>query len=152
MGNETIIDNETHAPVVTAAQLDGVRTSRVLGFVIDYLIVVALCIPFALVIGILGIVTFGLAWGLYAILPAIVAVIYLGVTMGGPTQATIGMRMMGVKIKRLDGKKVDFILAALHGILFWVIHSIAILILVTFFSSKKRLLHDILLGTYVVRV
>jgi len=153
MSDEQIIDHETHAPVITPAQLDGVRTGRVFGFFIDYLIVAALCIPFAIVIGILGVVTFGLAWGLYAILPFIVAIIYLAVTMGGSQQSTIGMRMMGIKIKRLDGKKIDPLLAALHGILFWVIHSIAVILplFVTFFSSRKRLLHDILLGTYVVR-
>lgn len=145
------IDNATGASVVTSAQLEGVRSSRVLSFFIDYLIVGFLCIPFAIVIGILGVVTFGLAWGLYAFLPAIVAVMYLAFTMGGPNQATVGMKMMGVKVMRLDGKKVDPILAVLHGILFWVIHFTFFLLIVSFFSSKKRLLHDILLGTYVTR-
>jgi len=151
MSEETVIDNSTGAPVVTHADLDGVRTSRVFSFFIDYLIVGILCIPFALAIFILGIVTFGLAWGLYAFLPLLVAVIYLAVTMGGPAQATIGMRMMGIKIKRLDGNKIDPLLAILHGILFWIINFSLFMLLISFFSSKKRLLHDILLGTYVVR-
>ena len=153
MSGETIIDNETGRPVITAEQLDGVRTSRVFAFFIDYLIIGILCVPAAIVIGILGIPTLTLAWALYPILPGLVAIIYLALTMGGKRQATIGMAMMGVKIKRLDGTPVDPLLAILHGILFWVIHSIAVIIplLVTFFSSKKRLLHDILLGTYVVR-
>lgn len=145
------IDNTTGAPVVTSAQLAGVRTSRILSFLIDYLIVGILCIPFAIIIGILGVITFGLAWGLYAFLLPLVAVIYLAFTMGGPNQATVGMKMMGVKVMRLDGKKVDPILAILHGILFWVIHFTFFLLIVSFFSSKKRLLHDILLGTYVTR-
>ena len=154
MPSETIIDNATGNPVVTAAQLDGVRTSRVMSFFVDYLIIGVLCIPFAVIIGLLGVLTLGLAWGLYAFLPAIVAVLYLAFTMGGPKQATVGMQMMGVKIMRLDGKKVDPLLASLHGILFWVIHSFAVILplIITFFSSRKRLLHDILLGTYVVRV
>lgn len=153
MDSKPTIDNTTGAPVVTSAELQGVRTSRLLSFFIDYLIVGILCIPFAVIIALLGILTFGLAWGLYAILPAIVAVIYLGLTMGGPNQATVGMRMMGIRIKRLDGKQVDPILAALHGILFWVIHTVAVILplFVSFFSSKKRLIHDILLGTYVAR-
>ncbi|PCH45619.1 MAG: hypothetical protein COC23_06315 [Hyphomicrobiales bacterium] len=145
------IDNATGGTVVTSAQLQGVRTSRILSFFIDYLIIGLLCIPLAIVIAILGVVTFGLAWGLYAFLPAIVAVLYLAVTMGGANQATVGMKMMGVKVMRLDGKKVDPMLAILHGILFWVIHFTFFLLIVSFFSSKKRLLHDILLGTYVMR-
>lgn len=145
------IDNTTGATVVTSAQLAGVRTSRILSFFIDYLIVGILCIPFAIIIGILGVITFGLAWALYAFLLPLVAVMYLAFTMGGPNQATVGMKMMGVKVMRLDGKKVDPILAVLHGILFWVIHFTFFLLIVSFFSSKKRLLHDILLGTYVTR-
>ena len=153
MSQETIIDNETSKPVVTAAALEGVRTSRVLAFLIDYLIIGILCIPFAVIIGLLGILTLGLAWGLYAFLLPVVALLYLAFTMGGANQATVGMRMMGIRIARLDGKKVDPLLACLHGILFWVIHPMTawLLVLVTFFSSKKRLLQDILLGTYVAR-
>ena len=51
----------------------------------------------------------------------------------------------------LDGSRVDPLLATLHAVLFWFIHSIAVVLplFVTFFSSKKRLLHDILLGTFV---
>ncbi len=153
MSNDTVIDNATGNPVITAESLQGVRTSRVISFFIDYLIIGVLCIPFAVIIGLLGILTLGLAWGLYAFLPAIVALVYLALTMGGPNQATVGMRMMGIRIARLDGQKVDPLLACLHGILFWVIHPMTawLLVLITFFSSKKRLLQDILLGTYVAR-
>lgn len=154
MSNETTIDNETGQRVIHAADLEGVRTARVIGFFIDYLIVGILCIPPALVIGVAGVITFGLAWALYAFLPPVVALIYLAVTMGGAQQSTIGMRMMGVKIARLDGRKVDPLLACVHGILFWAIATVAVFVplLITFFSSKKRLLHDILLGTYVARI
>ncbi len=149
--NDSTIDNETGAHVASAEELDGVRTARVVSFFIDYLIVGILCIPFAVVIGILGILTLGLAWGLYIFLPGIVAVLYLAFTMGGPSQATIGMRFMGVRIKRLDGKRVDPFLAILHGILFWVLNFTVLMLAISFFSSKKRLAQDILLGTYVAR-
>ena len=150
--NDFTIDNESGARVTSAEELDGVRTARVVSFFIDYLIVGLLCIPFAVIIGVLGVVTLGLAWGLYAFLPGIVAVIYLAITMGGPQQATIGMRFMGVQIKKLDGTKVDAFLAVLHGILFWVINFTVFMLAISFFSSKKRLAQDILLGTYVGRV
>jgi len=151
--NSTIIDNETGADVVTAAELDGVRTARVFAFFIDYLLIALISIPFALLIGVLGILTLGLAWGLYAVLLPLVAVVYLALTLGGPRQATMGMQFMGIRMRRLGGGRIDSILAILHGIMFWVIHSIALILplFVTFFSSKKRLLHDVLLGVYVVR-
>ncbi|MEM9732974.1 MAG: RDD family protein [Pseudomonadota bacterium] len=143
--------DQAQPAAVTAGQLDGVRTARVLAFVIDYVIIAALCIPFAIIIAFLGVITLGLAWGLYAFLPAAVALFYLAVTMGGEKQATIGMRMMGVRTFKLDGGRIDPFLAMLHGILFWVIHFTVLLLLVSFFSSHKRLLHDILLGTYIAR-
>ncbi len=144
--------DELNPQPVTAEQLSGVRTARILAFLIDYLLVALFSVPFAFIIGILGLLTLGLAWALYAILPATVAIIYLALTMGGPNQATIGMGMMGIKIKKLEGGRVDPFLAILHGVLFWLFAAFPLLLLVTFFSSRKRLLHDVLLGTYVVRV
>ncbi|MEM1038568.1 MAG: RDD family protein [Pseudomonadota bacterium] len=151
--NSTVLENETGVDVITAADLDGVRTARIFAFVIDYLLIALLSVPIAAIIGVLGVLTFGLAWGLYAVLLPLVAVLYLAFTLGGSNQATMGMRFMGVRMKRLGGGRIDAILAVLHGIMFWVIHSIALILplFVTFFSSKKRLLHDIVLGVYVVR-
>ncbi len=144
--------DELNPRAVTREQLDGVRTARIFSFFIDYLIVIVLSIPFAFVVGLLGLLTFGLGWALYAILPAVVAIIYLAMTMGGPNQATVGMAMMGIGIRKVDGGRVDPFLAILHGVLFWVFASFPLLLLISLVSSKKRLLHDILLGTYVVRI
>lgn len=153
MSNAQTIDAHTGAPVVTAAELDGVRTSRVFAFIVDYLIVAVLCIPVALVVLVLGIPTLGLAWGLLPFVIPAVAVFYVAVTMGGERQATIGMRMNGIRVYKLEGGRVNIALAALHHILFLVIQGFAVFLplLITFFSSKKRLLHDIALGTYVAR-
>ena len=149
----TSVDHREEGVVGEPADLRGVRTARILSFLIDYAIVLVLCVPFAIVLFFLGIITLGAAWALYAFLPLAVALVYLAKTMGGPNQATVGMRMMGVRIYKLDGGTVDPLLAGLHGLLFWVIHIVGfmLVLVVTFFSSKKRLLHDILLGTYVAR-
>jgi uncharacterized RDD family membrane protein YckC len=144
--------DELNPQPLTREQLSGVRTARIFSFFIDYAIIALLTIPFAIIVGILGVLTLGLGWALYAILPAVVAIVYLAMTMGGPNQATIGMGVMGIKIRKLEGGRVDPFLAILHGVLFWVFASFPLLLLISLVSSKKRLLHDILLGTYVVRV
>lgn len=153
MNTSQTIDNETGARVVTPYELEGVRTARFMSFLIDYVIIGILCIPLAIVIGFLGIITLSLGWLLYPFLVPAVALIYVALTLGGPKQATLGMQFMGVSIKRLDGGRIDPILAVLHSILFWVIHSAAMILplFVSFFSSKKRLFHDVLLGTYISR-
>ena len=147
------IDNETGDPVITSDDLLGVRRARMLAFVIDYIVILLLSVPFAIIIAILGVITLGLGWALYGILLPAVALVYFAKTLGGPEQASIGMRQMGIEMRRLDGAPVDPLLAVVHAVLFWFIHTIALILplFVSLFSSKKRLLHDILLGTYVAR-
>ncbi|UXN63688.1 RDD family protein [Phyllobacterium sp. A18/5-2] len=131
----------------------GVRTSRVFAFLIDYMIVFFLCIPVALLIAILGVATLGVGWMLYGIMFPAVALAYVATTMGGPRQATKGMQMMGLRLERLDGQKVDSLLAVVHTVLFWGLNVVLtpLILLATLFLDRKRTVHDLLLGTVVVR-
>ncbi|RFC65124.1 RDD family protein [Fulvimarina endophytica] len=126
---------------------------RTAAFLIDYSLVLLLSVPAAIVIFLLGIVTFGLAFGLYAFMLPAIAILYIAVTMGGRRQATYGMRLTDLEVKRLDGGRVDPTLAVLHGVLFWA--STALLtpavVLVGLFTRRKQLLHDLLLGTVICR-
>ena len=49
----------------------------------------------------LGLLTFGLGWALFALVP-LTAIIYNAVTIGGPAQATVGMRVAGLKVLDVD--------------------------------------------------
>jgi uncharacterized RDD family membrane protein YckC len=117
-------DNHAMGDYDDIALYDGVRTKRVLAFFIDYAIVLALCVPVAILIFFIGIFTLGLGFFLYPILFLLVAIPYIGMSMGGPNQATPGMRMMGIRVARLDGRPVDFMLAVVHGVLFWALNAV----------------------------
>jgi uncharacterized RDD family membrane protein YckC len=132
---------------------EGVLTRRVLAFVIDYLIVLLLLIPFGLLVLLLGVLTFGLGWLLFGILFPAVALTYIWNTLGGPNQATTGMRMMGIRLERLDGGRVDGMLAMVHSVLFWAGNVLLtpLVLLATLVLERKRTVHDLLLGTVVVR-
>jgi uncharacterized RDD family membrane protein YckC len=132
---------------------DGVLTRRVLAFCIDYMIVAILVIPFAILIAIFGILTLGLGWMLFSILVPAVALVYVWNTLGGPDQATVGMRMMGIRLDRLDGSRVDGMLAVVHSVLFWGLNVVLtpLILLATLFTDRKRAVHDLLLGTVVTR-
>ncbi len=149
--NQTI-DQNTLVPI-NAANLEGVLTRRVFAFLIDAVIVFLLCIPVAIVIFMLGVITLGLGWLLYALMFPVIAISYVGFTMGGPAQATIGMRVNNIFLARLDGGKIDQITAIVHSLLFWVGSAVLtpLVLLVTLFSDRKRTLHDLLLGTVVLR-
>lgn len=146
-------DNNAMGAYDDTALYDGVRTKRVLAFFIDYAIVLALCVPVAILIFFIGIFTLGLGFFLYPLLFLLVAIPYIGMTMGGPNQATPGMRMMGIRLARLDGRPVDFMLAVVHGVLFWALNAVLtpFILLATLVLDRKQTVHDWLLGTVVVR-
>lgn len=131
----------------------GVRTRRVLAFFIDYLLIALLVIPTAIVIAILGVATLGLGWLLYGIMVPLVALAYVALTLGGPRQATKGMQMMAIRLERLDGRPVDGLFAIVHTVLFWAGNVIVspLILLASLVLDRKRTVHDMLLGTVVVR-
>ena len=133
----------------------GVLTRRVVAFVID-MIVIAIPIMLAILfIAVFGLVTLGLGWALFWLAwPASViwAVVYYGACIGGPYSATVGMRVMDLELRTWYGAPGYFVLGAMHAVLFWV--SISFLtpfvVVVGLFNGRRRLLHDIVLGTVVI--
>ena len=149
--NETTLYTETE--LAETHSFDGVRTGRSMAFFVDYAIVLTLSVPAALLLLLLGIPTLGLAWLAFPALVPLVAVLYVAMTMGGEQQATIGMRMNGLQAYKVGGGQIDKPLAGLHHILFLIIQGFGVFLplLVSFVSPRKRLLHDIALGTYIAR-
>lgn len=136
-----------------ARSYDGVISRRAFAFLADYVIVGLLSIPFYILVGILGFLTLGAGWVLMGLIFPLVAIVYIWSTLGGPNQATTGMRLMGIRLDRLDGGKVDGPLAVLHTVLFWGLNVVLtpLILLATLFLERKRTVHDLLLGTVVTR-
>jgi uncharacterized RDD family membrane protein YckC len=133
----------------------GVLTRRVFAFLID---LVVLSIPVVLVcifIAVFGVVTLGLGWALFWLIsPASViwALVYYGASLGGPHSATLGMRVMDLQMRTWTGAPSYFVLGAAHAVLFWVSVSFftPLILLVGLFNGRRRLLHDMMLGTVVI--
>ena len=144
------------SPVDAPGALDGVLTRRSAGFVIDYLIIGLGSVALFVAIFLLGLVTFAIGWSLFLVFGPLVVfmtLFYIWTTLGGPSQATPGMRAMGVKLVRLDGAPIDGPTAIVHSVLFWVGNAVLtpLILLVPLFTDYKRALHDLLLGTAVIR-
>ncbi|MCB1418217.1 MAG: RDD family protein, partial [Notoacmeibacter sp.] len=120
---------------------------------IDYAIILLLTVPFAIAIGLLGIITLGLGWMLFAVFGPLVALSYVAFTLGSRDQATTGMKMMGIRLERLDGGRVDPLLAVVHTVLFWAgnVFTSGLILLAPLVLDRKRTVHDLLLGTAVIR-
>jgi len=131
----------------------GVLSRRIFAFIVDYVIVGLLCIPAAIVLFFVSILTLGLGFLLYPALFIIVAGLYFGWTLGGPHQASLGMRAMGLAMVRVDGRPMDFLTAIVHLALFWILNSVLtpLILLAGLFIERSRLVHDLLLGTVIVR-
>lgn len=129
-----------------------VRSNRIFAFFIDLVVVALLTFAAGVLVFVLGVFTLGLGFLLYAILPTAVALIYVAMTLGGPTASTLGMRAMGLEMRLWYGAKPYPLLAVVHVILFWSSISLLtpLVLFVSLFSDQKRLLHDIVLGTVVI--
>jgi uncharacterized RDD family membrane protein YckC len=142
-------------PALNPELFEGVLARRCIAFLIDVSIIAIPVFLAVVFIFILGIVTLGLGWALYWLLsPATViwAIAYYGLTFGGPASATIGMRIMDIEMRTWYGAPAYFVLGAVHAIVYWLTVSFLtpFILLVAFFNERKRLLHDILVGTIVI--
>jgi uncharacterized RDD family membrane protein YckC len=80
------------------------------------------------------------------------ALVYYGTTFGSPATATIGMRVMDLEMRTWYGAPMYFLLGAVHAIVFWISVSALtpLILLVGLFNERRRLLHDMLVGTVVI--
>jgi uncharacterized RDD family membrane protein YckC len=140
----------TYDNAYPAARLDAVRRKRIIAFLIDFTLVTLLWLVACAVIFVLGIVTLGLAWLLYGAVFPIVAILYSGVSISSRS-ATPGMRAVGLIFRMETGEQPNFWQGAFHVILFYVTMSFTggLILLVSLFNARKRLLHDILIGATV---
>jgi uncharacterized RDD family membrane protein YckC len=149
--------NRPHAydPATRPELFEGVLARRVVAFVIDFIIIAVPVALAAMFIFAFGLITLGLGWALFWLLSpgsVIWALLYYGMTLGGPRSATIGMRVMDLEMRTWYGAPAYFVLGAVHALVFWLSVSFLtpLVLLVCFFNGRRRLLHDLVLGTVIV--
>src|SRR3954467_1225634 len=133
----------------------GVLTRRVFAFLIDLVVLSVPVILGYIFIAVFGVITLGLGFMLlWLAWPATVvwAIVYYGASIGGPHSATMGMRAMDLEVRTWYGAPGYFVLGARHAVLYWVSVSFLtpLVLLVGLFNGRRRLLHDIILGTVVI--
>jgi uncharacterized RDD family membrane protein YckC len=150
-------DVKPHAydPAVNPELFEGVLARRVVAFLIDVLVIAVPLLFLAIFIFMFGLVTLGLGWVLfffYGPIAVIWALVYYGLTLGSPASATIGMRMVDLEMRTWYGAPCYFVLGAVHAIGYWltVTFLTPFILLVALFNDRRRLLHDMLVGTIVI--
>jgi uncharacterized RDD family membrane protein YckC len=151
------IELRPHAydPVSSPELFEGVLARRAIAFIVDLAIITVPVLVAAMFIFLFGLFTLGLGWLLFWLLSpgaVIWALLYYGLTFGGPASATIGMRMMDLEMRTWYGAPAYFVLGAVHAVAYWISVSALtpLILLVGLLNTRRRLLHDIVLGTVVI--
>jgi uncharacterized RDD family membrane protein YckC len=149
------IQPHAYDPVTQPELFEGVLARRVIAFLIDLMMITVPLAFVAIFIFMFGLVTLGLGWFLFFLMGPIAviwALLYYGFTLGGPASATIGMRMVDLQMRTWYGAPCYFVLGAVHAIGYWLTVTCLspLVLLVPLFNERRRLLHDMLVGTIVI--
>ncbi len=140
----------------------GITAKRIVAYAIDVALIgmaVALIWTFLVV---LGIFTFGLAWGVLWLPSLLVPLAYHSLQIGGPRAATLGMRAMGIRVASLlpppaslvqvEGGRPTLFQAIIQTVAFYVTvpGTGALILLVALFNPRRRTVHDWLAAVVVV--
>jgi len=132
----------------------GITLKRIIAYLVDVIAIAVLAVSIAVITFVPVVLTLGmlnpLVFGLVALLP----LAYHTLMIGGDRPATLGMRLVGIEVRKLSGAKPGHGVALIQTILFYVTISLTtwLILLVTLFNSRHRTLHDFLCGTMVINM
>lgn len=138
---------------VTPDMLDGVLWRRVTAYLVD-LIVIGVIIGLLVVVVLLPatVISFGLLTGPMIALLGLIPLAYHTLLVGGRHAATLGQRLLDLRVMDASGAPPDYAQAAVQCVLFYVTLALTgFLLLFVFLNPQRRTLHDWLSGTIVVR-
>jgi uncharacterized RDD family membrane protein YckC len=151
---QTAALNSGQDDLASPALYEGVRTRRIGAYLVDVCIILAINVVLHVLLVVIGLLTFGLAWLLLGPITFLtVGLAYDTLTIGGGRGATPGMRLFGVEARGVHGERPDYWQAFLMTALFYATVPITsfLILAVALFSDRKRTLHDILSGITVIR-
>jgi uncharacterized RDD family membrane protein YckC len=127
-------------------------TQRVCAYVVDLFVIGSLLLALTLALLALALPTLGvsvlLIWPVWAATP----ILYSGLTLSGPAQATLGMRALGLHLRPVQGGHIDFVVGAAHALLFYIFAATMtpFILLIGLLRSDRALLHDLALRVRLV--
>lgn len=131
-----------------------VTLRRVLAHILDLMIVAMVSIVVHLAIGMLTVMTLGLAAPLHALVaPPIIALAYPILQIASPVSATLGMRLMGLRVWAAHGGRPNGLQAVIHVVCYYGSMAVTggLICLVPLFNPRRLTVHDMLAGVVVLR-
>lgn len=136
----------------------GITLKRMMAYLLDIMIVAALAVPVWFIGMFLTALSFGLLAPVQALAMALLPLAYHTLLLAGPRSATLGMRVMGVRMMSLApdtarwGGRPTLFQAIIQIVAFYGSMALTggLVLLVALFNPRRRTLHDWLAGTVVV--
>lgn len=140
-------------PFADPQAFEGVALRRIFAYLVDLAVLVGLFVLYKIALALLTIVTLGVLTPLLVLFGAVIPIAYHTLTIGGAGSATLGMRLLDLKVSVWNGGKPGYLQAFLHTAVFYVTTGFTggLILLWALFSNRRRCLHDILCGTIVHR-
>ncbi|MEQ8604285.1 MAG: RDD family protein [Marivibrio sp.] len=131
------------------ALVDGITARRILGYLVDVLLLGAVGVAGHLLV----FMTLGLAAGLVYPLLVVLPLAYHTYFVASAASATPGQRLLGLEVRRLDGGKPGLLQAFVMVALFYMTLTLTsgLLLFWCLIDDRARCLHDIFSGTLVIR-
>lgn len=125
---------------------DGIRMKRVLAYIVDVVCIFFLGVAASTVAALLGVISFGLLSPLLVLALALVPLAYHTLTIGSHWNATVGMRLFDLEVRLNTSEHPDYIAALIHATIFYFTMAFTsfLILLVSIFNPRGRLLHDYL--------
>jgi uncharacterized RDD family membrane protein YckC len=134
------------------AFISGVMSRRCFAWLLDLVLIGLLVGVLCVVLLLFGLLTFGLGFGAFAILPA-VPFLYHFVSLLRPASATPGQVMMGLTVRRDEdlGPPTGLQVLIFTVVFYLTMASSGLLLLIALFTVRHRTLHDLASDLVVVR-
>lgn len=144
--------NRAPDPVTYFELYRGVAWKRAVAYLVDVVVIAFLLLCALIVFGVIGLLTLGFLSPLLVVVFALIPFCYHMLLLSGARHATLGMRVFGLEMRSVTNGHPDQIQAAVQTMLFYLSVSLtSFLILIwALFDPRRRCLHDIVAGTYVV--
>lgn len=131
---------------------DGLVWRRTIGYLVDVALIAVLLLCAWMVVGLAGVLTFGLLAPLGVAVLALLPVAYHSLSIGWHG-ATPGMALFDLEVRSWTGHSPDLAQAFLVTVLFFMSVALSawLILAVALFNERRRTVHDYLAGTVLVR-
>jgi uncharacterized RDD family membrane protein YckC len=132
---------------------EGVLWRRVMAYVVDFLCIGVIAVGVWCFFAVLWLLSFGLLgpllWFLFGLLP----LAYNTLLLSGRRSATLGMRCFDLELRSVTAERPGFLQALVQTVLFYITVGMtcSLILLFALFNRRRRMLHDVLAGTVMVR-